>query len=125
MTPNPFLAAILSDPADDTPRLVYADWLDETAEMVPCPQCSQYADDPENPWKCVGYVPARDPASDRHEGGWTNCKKCNAVFGSAGTVSDGRRERAEFIRVQCELARIGNSRPHCTHDKADLPLCRT
>ena len=43
-----FLAAICANPADDTPRLVYADWLDE----------------------------------------------------------HGQPERAEFVRVQCELARL-------------------
>ena len=29
-----FLRAILADPADDTPRLVYADWLDEQVDPV-------------------------------------------------------------------------------------------
>jgi len=47
------LAAILSSPGDDTPRLIYADWLEDRGEV----------------------------------------------------------ERAEFIRVQCELARIGS--PKC------------
>ena len=29
MTEDPFLAAVLADPLDDAPRLIYADWLDE------------------------------------------------------------------------------------------------
>jgi uncharacterized protein (TIGR02996 family) len=51
-----FLAAICSQPADDTVRLVYADWLDERGQA-------------------------------------------------------GDRERAEFIRVQCELARLSPAPP--------------
>jgi uncharacterized protein (TIGR02996 family) len=29
---EPFLAAIIADPADDTPRLVFADWLQENGD---------------------------------------------------------------------------------------------
>ena len=47
---NAFLQAVIADPDDDAPRLIYADWLDENGES----------------------------------------------------------ERAEFIRVQCHLARMGN-----------------
>jgi uncharacterized protein (TIGR02996 family) len=49
-TEQALLAAIWADPHDDTPRLVYADWLDE----------------------------------------------------------HGQPDRAEFVRVQCELARAGD-----------------
>lgn len=31
--------AILADPGNDTPRLVYADWLQENAVSVPCRAC--------------------------------------------------------------------------------------
>ncbi|MBA4065812.1 MAG: hypothetical protein C0501_19255 [Isosphaera sp.] len=51
--------AVLADPHDDTPRLVYADWLDESAGQLP---------------------------------------------GAAGRSA---RARAEFIRLQCALARAG------------------
>jgi uncharacterized protein (TIGR02996 family) len=55
MTPNDaFLQAILEDPDDDTPRLIYADWLEERG----------------------------DP-------------------------------RGEFIRLQCQLARMGQGDPRC------------
>ncbi|AMV24577.1 hypothetical protein VT84_09290 [Gemmata sp. SH-PL17] len=63
------LAAILGAPDDDTPRLVYADWLQENAGTV----------------KVCGDLPPH------------NCWKC--------FVPDGREVRAEFIRVQCQIAR--------------------
>jgi len=58
-----FLRSIFDDPEQDTPRLVYADFLDETGEYLPAPH--------------------RDAAADR----------------------------AELIRVQCELARLGHPDP--------------
>jgi uncharacterized protein (TIGR02996 family) len=75
VTEADFHRAILAEPGDDVHRLVYADWLDEHAGGVPCPQC----------W-------------NRFFGG-----RCDACDGS-GRVPDGRAARAEFVRVQCELA---------------------
>lgn len=66
------LAAILANPDDDAPRLVYADWLEENVCDVPC--LARY--------------------------GW-NCKECNDI----GHISIVLAERAEFIRVQCEIFR--------------------
>lgn len=102
------LAAIAASPADDTPRLVFADWLDEhdATEQSPC-SCAQYLDNPDNPFRGIpGYRPERDPASGRHEGGWSNCKTCNSGGGTPGWVvrSNGFGVRAEFVRVGCELA---------------------
>ncbi len=92
-----FLAAICADPADDTTRLVYADWLDEHGETVLCPSClgagTQYSSPPGQPK--VG-----------------TCPRCHGEK----RVSDGRRERGEFIRVQCELARTSRY-------KYDDPSC--
>lgn len=50
-----------------------------TEEDIPCSRCFGYKDDPESlmPGE-PGYHPERDPASGRHEGGWTNCKTCNS-----------------------------------------------
>jgi uncharacterized protein (TIGR02996 family) len=58
-----FLRAIFDAPTDDTPRLVYADFLDEAAEFLPPPH-------------------------------------------QTAAVA-----RAELIRVQCELARLGHPAP--------------
>jgi len=96
------LRAILAHPDEDTPRLAYADWLDERAEDVACDRCRglQIV-----PWDGVG--PAR------------TAMHCTACAG-AGLVSDGRRERAEFIRVQCELAKwpgVNRNRPMVRRDQ--------
>lgn len=74
------LRTIWERPDDDTARLLYADALDDAATTVPC--------------KCMTHeypVDRRVP-----------CYTCSGT----GTVSDGNRERAEFIRVQVELARL-------------------
>lgn len=96
------LAAVLARPADDTPRLVYADWLDDHDGAVTCPSCEGTG------WttreKAVVYglespvlipdfatvgCPKCDGRRDRRGRGW-------APSGAAG--------RAEFIRVQCDAA---------------------
>ena len=104
------LAACHAAPANDLPLLVLADWLHENASAcTPC-RCARYTDDPANPWRGEpGYHPARDPASGRHEGGWTNCKTCNNAGGTPGWARDGNGygKRAELIRLQCELAAHG------------------
>jgi len=38
-TRRALLDAIIAEPDDDTPRLAFADLLDETASRVPCDQC--------------------------------------------------------------------------------------
>jgi uncharacterized protein (TIGR02996 family) len=75
------LAAILAHPDEDTPRLAYADWLDETAGTVAC--------------RCKGTGRYRVVG-----GGFLGCPGCNG----AGSIPDGNAARAEFIRVQVELA---------------------
>ncbi len=82
-----FVAAICADPADDTTRLVYADWLEEHGENVACGQCDGKGEG--NWWKGVGL-------------GKYAITKCPTCHGT-GRVSDGRRERSEFIKVQIAL----------------------
>jgi uncharacterized protein (TIGR02996 family) len=81
-----FLADILEHPDDDTPRLVYADWLDEHAAAVPCA-------------RCIDGLYLGDTSTDQP----TDTIPCSRCSGT-GRVPDGRAARAEFIRVQCELA---------------------
>lgn len=76
------LRGVLLRPADDTARLVYADWLDEHAGTVPCVKCE-------------------GTRIQRVVGGYGDCSDCRET----GTVSDGCAERAEFIRVQIEWER--------------------
>ncbi len=79
-----FLRAVCEAPGEDFPRLVYADWLEENAGTVPCDKCGGEG------W-----------SSDWQGGpGSSKCYTCRAT----GRVPDGRKERAEFVRVQCELA---------------------
>lgn len=104
MTDHPrdahFLASIRASPADDLPRLAWCDWLEETAGWVRCPKCKGTG-------VCLFIAcPAckvNDPTSLNGERG-------------TGRASDGRRERAEFCRVQCE-----RNRRELAHLPADDP----
>ena len=101
------MRAVLDHPHDDLPRLAYADWLEENAETAACGRCGG---DRERSWQEPVY------------GGFVtvSCPSC----GGTGYVADARAERAEFIRVQCELARIGN--PHPDSPKGSMcgdPAC--
>lgn len=99
------LRTVCEYPDDDTPRLVYADWLEEQAGTVPCKRCDSSS----------GVIWASDP----HDGEkypvlkeW-ECPRCRGT----GRVPDGQAERAEFIRVQCELEPVrshghGTEKPH-------------
>lgn len=85
------LAAIEASPDEDSVRLAYADWLDEDAAANPvrvtCPKCKGT--------RYRGYGPKNTYTKVRCECG-------------TGTAPDpSRAARAEFIRVQCELAAHG------------------
>ena len=87
--------AVLARPDDDLPRLVYADWLDENAgDGAPCPRCEG------------GGRLRRDTGERRWDGTfvmkWVDCSHCRGT----ARVPNGFAERAEFIRVQCELSRL-------------------
>jgi uncharacterized protein (TIGR02996 family) len=83
------LRAILEDPFDDVPRLLLADVLEEQAKSVRC--------------QCGGTGLEQFPHANRGSGGTHPQIKCSHCQGK-GYVSDGQSERAEFMRVQCELA---------------------
>lgn len=93
-TESALLADILSKPDDDLPRLVYADWLDENA-AEPCSFCGgsgqTFAVDAIHG---DGRVDNPRPAA---------CMVCSG----SGRASDGRAERAEFIRLAIEIERRG------------------
>jgi uncharacterized protein (TIGR02996 family) len=80
------LAMIRAHPDDDAPRLVYADWLDEKAGERDCGSCLG-----------SGHFPMK--------GGRVHYDRCLSCKGS-GRISNSYAERAEFIRVQVELARL-------------------
>jgi len=74
------LAAILAAPDEDTPRLMYADWLEENHVEWAC-GCDGGAQD------TGGTTPWGEPV-------YQECWHCEGT----GRVSNGFRERAEFIR---------------------------
>lgn len=92
------LAAIRDNPEDDTPRLVYADWLQENNEAVECPTCLGTGSHAINPYELAARYGA-GTATRILDHAW--CGKCDG----SGRIPGGRADRAELIRVQCELAR--------------------
>jgi len=91
------LAAILAYPEDDTPRLVFSDWLDENESSVACERCDG-----------TGCTFCGGEDRDYHD----SCNECNRCDGS-GFVSNGYAARGEFIRIQCEIFRVMSWRvPH-------------
>lgn len=108
MTPHPaqtldtlsaLHAAVRQSPDEDTVRLAYADALEEQGtRRVPCPDgCTQVK---------VGngdyYVYESAGPSSK----WVLCPTCSG----AGSVADAEpAERAEFVRIQVELARAGHT----------------
>jgi uncharacterized protein (TIGR02996 family) len=115
--PPEALAAILADPADDLPRLQAADWLDDHAAGATCQACAGHgrvAGGRTN-WTCercrgsrrVALTPMSSRACPacRGRGSFAGpatmvCPDC----GGEGTHAAEFRARAEFIRVQVEIA---------------------
>ncbi len=98
-----FLRAIIADPADDVRRLAFADWLDENAGTVECRHCEgegRIADAGGS--GLMTTVPASRVNTYVRYSDDRDCPTCRGT----GQVSDGDPDRAEFIRVQCELARL-------------------
>lgn len=116
MLPPELLAAALESPADDTPRLVAADWLDEHAGTVACPRCTPKSYDHGLGWLLAGgsgsayfHIPCTEcGGNSSRNGGILTADGSNR---GSGTVPDGRADRAELIRVQCELGRSDPTKP--------------
>lgn len=109
------LAAVCEHPADDTPRLAYADWLEDHAGGVACMRCAGTGKLYEWTCKVCGATPDEAGCVEHDRGcyqidpdgggtEWVEPEGCDKCRGT-GTVPDGRRERAEFIRAQVEAAR--------------------
>lgn len=84
------LRAIRKNPEDDTVRLAYADWLDERDGPVDCTYCRGRDE-------CPKEDGTFDPA-------W-HCPHCNGR-------KNGFAQRAEFIRVQVEIAQMEARQAH-------------
>lgn len=91
-TGNALYAAILANPFDLLPRLVYADWLDENAgNTETCPECR-------------GYGKVYHDGGSLFPSAIVGCLKCDGT----GRVPNHCAERAEFIRLDCEPGGIGH-----------------
>lgn len=117
------LAAVCEHPADDTPRLAYADWLEDHAGGVACMRCAGTGKLYEWTCKVCGATPDEAGCVEHDRGcyqidpdgggtEWVEPEGCDKCRGT-GTVPDGRASRAEFIRVQCEFATNPNCSTRC------------
>ena len=88
------LRAIPENPADDVVRLVYADWLEEHGGTLVCPKCKGTR------------IERRYESVGREFSGFSMEYRSYDCPCGTGTVPDGRREQAEFIRVQCRIAEM-------------------
>lgn len=93
-----FLRSIAQSPEDIGLRLIFADWLEDNQE--PPTKCRE----------CGGLGSYTWPSED----GGSPVLECNTCKG-AGFVADAKSLRAEFIRVQCELA---EKLPQCNIQEA-------
>ena len=86
-TERNFMRAIIERPDCDLTRLEYADWLEENAGTAACKGCRGKRG-------FSAYNKVGVPVD------WYVCPTCHGT----GTVSNGNAERAEFVRIQIELA---------------------
>ena len=97
-----FLARIAANPADDTDRLVYADWLDENPS--PDAKCGHCLGEP-----CRAFFHGATSVFWRRVGVRADVTvyECLACAATGSVPDTSRRERAEFIRDGVEAARCG------------------
>lgn len=105
-----FLRKIRENPADDTVRLVYADWLEEHDISLDCDRCDKNG----RVYSIPGY-----PADMTEVA--AICAKCRG----STLVSNGYAERAEFIRVQCELASLERQKTELLNEETDWSRCES
>lgn len=99
---NAILRAVLTDPASDDPRLMYADLLlEQGTPRVSCKECEG-----------KGFVSQKELVATRdytrmgwEYDGWRAGFKHLVCSGTGEVLDTSARDRAEFIKVQIELAR--------------------
>lgn len=93
-TEDALSAALDADPGNHLLRYALADCLEESAGAVDCGRCRD------------GQVYAMRTCPDGiRRNAWADCLDCSGT----GRVSDGRRERAEGLRVLAQLGRVPDS----------------
>lgn len=113
------LRAILTHPAEDTPRLMYADWLDENAETGACRACEGCGQVYDGGGS--GLV-TTIPATRSNVVRFSDDRDCPTCHGT-GWASDGRAARAEFIRVQIGIVQVERDRVTYLNDGTDWQQC--
>lgn len=88
------LAAIREHPEDDTPRLVFADWLQEQSRPERCRYC-----DGRGKWPAKVKWATESISSGFDT--FVHCENCDAT----GWTRDAYAKEAGFIRLQCEIAK--------------------
>lgn len=110
---------ICQHPEDDTLRLQYADLLDEIGdERVPCPKCKGEKTVP----YCSRFMYSCAELNVECDCG--SLKSCDKCDGDGTVLSTANRDRAEFIRVQCELERYDPAAHHPVCLGPRSPQCR-
>lgn len=106
---NLLLDAIHDSRRDDTPRLMYADWLDGIASMEECPACngSGITKVDFNTVLKIGMLDNRPVDLPPY----SSSAKCHRCCGN-GRVPDANADYAEFIRLSCELATAQPTKVH-------------
>ena len=114
-----FLHAVLTDPTDDLPRLVYADYLDETGDparaefiRVQCELAKLTKDAPERP----PLVEREQALLDENKERWAV-----PLAGPVGWMPHQVRFRRGFVE-EVELRNQGNWRPDGLSEFLDSPL---
>ncbi len=115
-TERDLLAAIVAAPDDDTPRLAYADALDEREPVrVACPECKGRGKVDPPCDTCDGNGRVADPDS-KYSDGTMDCPDCDTETcprcdGTGSVLDTGNADRAELIRAQVRAAAIFASLP--------------
>lgn len=99
--------SVLAAPDDDTPRLIYADWLDDNAKAEAVEECSCRM------YGRPGWVVGKTT--------WEPCGSC--VSGKRVTPGNDFADRAKFIRYQIRLAQFVAAGYPCYHFLTAPPNC--
>jgi uncharacterized protein (TIGR02996 family) len=100
--PSGLLRAIMEFPEEDTPRLEYADWLEEQpTDRVACRRCGGNR----KLWRPIDVTKHEVPQAIGPEGQPMVRAKCRGCSGVGTVVNTANKNRAGLISVQCELAK--------------------
>lgn len=104
------IAGIIAAPADDLPRLVYADWLGERKGTEPCTRCFEFG----------SRRVIKNPHPRRNSSAVVICPTCSG----SGFAPDAVAVREAFIRSSVAVGELGENgwtlRPQVHHERREL-----